>query len=245
MENNNNDNSTISFSDITFIHQQGGLNNNNILEYFYRSNFYNNGLINLHNINIMRSMENYEYLRTQSSVVCNNETLRIQNYTGSNVVNILLKMKGFQFINEQVNSPINQSNPYFIIRKIYRYSPTHFDTIDLYYCINGIFYKSPELFEIVHSKFHHINEHIKTAFHEIVQSVNYLPSKGEKMISLDQKVEVDEFLSNKRNENFEMIDFPSMNNVLKNVDEYVNSLITTNQPVDNNISNISNSEKLS
>ena len=137
----------LSFIDIPWLNATGGLyNSSQVLEYFYCSPFYDKN--------------------------CKNEELRVQSICPT--VDLLVAMEGIQYIcDETPELPYNIGTPVFIVKKIERKSDQDYDLLDVFYCIEGTFYKSPDFFELIKARYQKLSHHVKTSFISLASNVKY------------------------------------------------------------------------
>lgn len=143
MSNNENDQCK-QFIDVKWL-AVFGLNKENVLEYFYMSDFYDS-----------RS---------------NNEIIRNQGVSVSHLSN----MTGMEYSVDHENT----KEPHlFVINKNLRRSPRDVELSEIFYCIDGIIYKSPCLLDLLRIRVSQVSFNLYSAFSELNSHVHYSSSHG-------------------------------------------------------------------
>ena len=150
----------------------------------------------------------YFYLSPFYETDSNNEELRVQ---GATRLDYLDDKTGVQFVYER-----NEKEPLlFIVKKIWRSSRSQFEVLDVFYCIYGTFYKSPELFELFKSREDKIFFHSAEYFSILMDKMQYT-AYGASVVLEDAIASKDEGTVP-----LELVDFPSMKSVLDDVHRFV------------------------
>jgi len=127
----------------------GGLNHENVLEYFSLSPFWDPNSNNA----TLKMQTNFNALEADGS--------KLKNMVGVE----------FEVVKEQYPS-------LFIIQKQRRKSPTEAFPIAIYYIVNGNIYQSPNLYSILANRMLTIVSHLNRAFRDVYNFVQFHPSSG-------------------------------------------------------------------
>ena len=76
----------------------------------------------------------------------------------------MLSLVGVQYILDEENT--NEPS-LFVIKKIFRSSPTKSSLLDVFYCLDGVIYKCPVLLEAARARFSKSAFHLLKSFHHI------------------------------------------------------------------------------
>lgn len=190
----------VVFKDINWLNATGGLyNGSQVLEYFYRSPFFD-----------------------KSS---DNEALRMQG-VGVDSAH-LSKMKGIQYIcDETLKNPYDMNSLLYVVKKIRRNNERNFDLLDLFYCIDGEFYKAPDFYELVKTRYSVTAHHIKSSFNTLVSNVQN-SAESTVMFPAEQAVAQEKIVKRERAKRYHtvMTQFPSMSGVYNDLDLLVEGLV--------------------
>ena len=189
----------LSFIDVNWLQSTGGLyNSSRVLEYFYRTPFYD------------RSSDN-EILLSQG-VQADLEKLRTLN--------------GVQYICDE-NNGISHSKDLqvHIIKKIKRKSERQHELIDIFYCIDGTFYKAPDFFELVKSRYQKISHHIISAYNKLTENVIYETEETNVFPEEIINEKNNAFIDKKKMQFQNMGLYPSISSIFEDIDVHVNSLL--------------------
>jgi hypothetical protein len=100
----------------------------------------------------------------------NNQALRMQ---GASLEN-LKTMKGIQYM-----YVYSESEPkLFKVKKVMRESPTRVHYLETYYCLEGTFYQSPDLHELISTRNKKIQAYMKDSFENVAAGVTYTAAEG-------------------------------------------------------------------
>lgn len=127
----------------------GGLNPDNVLEYFSHSPFWDPNSNNA----TLKMQTNFNSLEGDGS--------RLKNMVGVE----------FELVKEQY--PV-----LYIIQKQRRRSPTEVIPMAVYYVINGNIYQAPDLYSVLANRMLTIVNHLNRAFREVYNFVEFHPSSG-------------------------------------------------------------------
>jgi hypothetical protein len=99
-------------------------------------------------------------------------------------------MRGIQYIcDEAFQHTYNRETPVYVVKKVKRQSERNYDLIDIYYCIEGVFYKSPDFFDLVKTRYQTFSHHVTSSFRALSDSVKYTPQ--ETIIFPDEREEAE------------------------------------------------------
>ncbi|KAJ3183983.1 Mediator of RNA polymerase II transcription subunit 6 [Gaertneriomyces sp. JEL0708] len=140
----------VSWKDTGFL-QMFGLNEQNIMDYFARSPFYD--------------------------LSCINEQLRMQSMHNQHLSAEQLDKRQMTGIDYELLYAIPQSG-LFVITVGNRRSPTQVDTIGAYYVIEGTVYQSPDLYTLLSNRIYTSLHHVESAFQEVQSQATYHPAMG-------------------------------------------------------------------
>ena len=193
---------TVVFKDINWLNALGGLDNaRKVLEYFYHSPFYDKA--------------------------SDNEALRQQGAMGV-VYEHFLDLRGTQYLcNEMISSfPNDLLQKLYIVKKIRRSNNRNYDVLDVYYCIGGEFYKSPDFYELLKTRYQVTGHRIKqcfdsltVTFHDTTNSLTLFPYEGNPTYNKLLRLEC-----------FDRCDipmslFPGMNNMYAELEVFIPRLV--------------------
>lgn len=113
----------------------------------------------------------YFYSSPFFDISSNNQMIRTQGVTPEH----LLTMIGLEYVLDQVN--ISEPN-LFVIKMQYRKSPRETSPRDIFYCIDGIIYKSPDMLDLVRSRIAKASYYLGNSFDELHQTISYSSTTG-------------------------------------------------------------------
>lgn len=113
----------------------------------------------------------YFYSSPFFDITSNNQLIRTQGVTPDH----LLTMVGLEYVLDQVN--ISEPN-LFVIRMQFRKSPRETSPRDIFYCIDGIIYKSPDMLDLVRSRIAKASYYLGNSFDELHQTISYSSTSG-------------------------------------------------------------------
>lgn len=140
---------SVCFRDQEFINSNP-LNENNILDYFASSQFYDNS--------------------------CTNEVLKMQTKFAnlSELKQKLDQMIGIQYILDT----FNDERTLFIIKKLNRFSINDYEISNVYYCMHGNIYQCPTNVTIFNSRLSNFYFYLNEAFDYMEESIHFDLFKG-------------------------------------------------------------------
>jgi hypothetical protein len=109
----------------------------------------------------------YFYISPFYDLNSNNQLLRAQRVDTSH----LTSMIGLEFILD-LNLLAHEPTLY-VIKKQYRKSPHHVDTLEVYYVMEGIIYQSPSFINLLMLKYNKINLYLQQTFQCCLQNVQH------------------------------------------------------------------------
>lgn len=113
----------------------------------------------------------YFYSSPFFDITSNNQLIRTQGVTPDH----LLTMVGLEYVLDQLN--ISEPN-LFVIRMQFRKSPRETSPRDIFYCIDGIIYKSPDMLDLVRSRIAKASYYLGNSFDELHQTISYSSTSG-------------------------------------------------------------------
>ena len=113
----------------------------------------------------------YFYSSPFFDISSNNQLIRTQGVTPDH----LLTMVGMEYVLDQVN--ISEPN-LFVIKMQFRKSPRETSPRDIFYCIDGIIYKSPDMLDLVRSRIAKASYYLGNSFDELHQTISYSSTAG-------------------------------------------------------------------
>jgi hypothetical protein len=133
---------------------------------------------------------------------CCNQALRMQGASLDN-------LKGMTGVQYQHDFCAHEPQ-LFRVKKVHRESPTRVHPLETYYCLDGTFYQSPDLYEIVTTRSKKISAFMKESFRATEQGSAYTSADGHVMFrDADGDAE--------RLEAFDFVNFPSITSLLNDV----------------------------
>ena len=139
--------SNLQYIDIQWL-THFGLYRGNVLDYFYTSPFFD----------------------TKS----NNQLLRIQGVESRLSMDHLSSMIGLEYVLDDQN--IHEPHLY-VIRKQNRESLKKYELLDIFYCLDGIIYQSPDMLELIRSRITKISLYLKRSFISLQSTTEYTSKK--------------------------------------------------------------------
>jgi mediator of RNA polymerase II transcription subunit 6 len=103
----------------------------------------------------------------------NNEILRMQGFQAPALFEKLKEMTGVEYVLVESNEPT-----LFIIRKQSRESSSLTTALDLFYILNGVIYKAPDLLSICTSRLRKMIYHFQNALQQVEKEVRFDPARG-------------------------------------------------------------------
>jgi MED6 mediator sub complex component len=122
----------------------------------------------------------YFYTSPFFDLTSNNELIRTQGVQPEHLIN----MTGLEYA---LDTDIPDQPNLFVIRKQYRESPRKVQLLDVYYCLDGIIYQSPELLQLIRSRINKTSHYLVTSFQLLQNSTTYSTRRGR--ICWSQEVE--------------------------------------------------------
>jgi hypothetical protein len=113
----------------------------------------------------------YFYSSPFFDISSNNQLIRTQGVTPDH----LLSMVGLEYVLDQVN--ISEPNLY-VIKMQFRKSLRETSPRDIFYCIDGIIYKSPDMLDLVRSRIAKASHYLGNSFDELHQTISYSSTTG-------------------------------------------------------------------
>jgi hypothetical protein len=96
---------------------------------------------------------------------CCNQALRGQDAS----LDHLKTMTGIQYL----RFPNPHEPKLFVVKKVMRTSPTHLSVLDIYYCIEGTVYQSPDLFDLIKTRSSKLNLYVRESFDSVLAAADY------------------------------------------------------------------------
>jgi MED6 mediator sub complex component len=113
----------------------------------------------------------YFYTSPFFDLASNNNLIRTQGVQPDHLVNLT----GLEYA---VDPDIPDQPNLFVIRKQYRESPKNVRILEVYYCLDGIIYQSPELLQLVRSRINKTSHYLDESFQLIQSSTSYSNRHG-------------------------------------------------------------------
>ena len=126
--------------------------------------FFDQGWLTSFGLSHVNVMDYFYCSPFYESTSCN-QVLRGQQSS----LDYLKEMVGVQYILVRTASEPSL----FIIHKLNRSGPENADLIDIYYCLEGVIYQSPNLFEVFRIRTRKAANSIKKSFNTILDTVRY------------------------------------------------------------------------
>jgi hypothetical protein len=105
---------------------------------------------------------------------CNNEIIRAQGIKESH----LMKLQGIEYA---LDLQACKEPHLYVVKKVNRQSQTKVELLDVFYCLNGIFYQSPLALDVFHSRLLRSSWNLKRSLshvHSVVYKSEYLNPKN-------------------------------------------------------------------
>ena len=87
----------------------------------------------------------------------------------------LVTMVGLEYTLDEVN--ISEPN-LFVIKMQYRKSPREISLREIYYCIDGIIFKSPDMLDLVRSRIAKTSHYLGNSFDKLRHTISYSSTRG-------------------------------------------------------------------
>ena len=121
----------------------------------------------LSRVNVLDYFYSSPFFNTSS----NNQLIRTQGVRPEH----LLSMVGIEYVLDEVN--ISEPN-LFVIRMQYRKSPRETSPKDIFYCIDGIIYQSPDMLDLVRSRIAKASYYLTNSFDQLHSRTSYTSTNG-------------------------------------------------------------------
>ena len=121
----------------------------------------------LSRVNVLDYFYSSPFFNTSS----NNQLIRTQGVRPEH----LLSMVGIEYVLDEVN--ISEPN-LFVIRMQYRKSPRETSPKDIFYCIDGIIYQSPDMLDLVRSRIAKASYYLTNSFDQLHLRTSYTSANG-------------------------------------------------------------------
>jgi hypothetical protein len=156
-------------------------------------------------------------------------------------------MIGIQYIcDEAFQHLYNRESPIYVVKKIKRKSERSYDLIDIYYCIEGVFYKSPDFFELVKTRYQKFSHHVTSSFEALSDSVEY--ELQETVTFPDEREEAEKRKNMSSGVFYEHSiisqHFPSMIGAFDDIEKHVKALVESSTSLGENNSSLELSTKV-
>ena len=113
----------------------------------------------------------YFYSSPFFDLTSNNQLIRTQGVRPEH----LITMVGLEYVLDEIN--ISEPN-LFVIKMQYRKSPREVSPRDVYYCIDGVIYQSPDMLDLVRSRVTKASHYLSNSFTQLHDTVSYSSIKG-------------------------------------------------------------------
>ena len=134
----------------------------------------------------------YFYSSPFFDLTSNNQLIRTQGVRPEHLVT----MVGLEYVLDEIN--ISEPN-LFVIRMQYRKSPREVSPRDIFYCIDGVIYQSPDMLDLVRSRVTKASYYLGNSFTQLHDTVSYSSVKGHRCWSdpiIDTESATDNLLEN-------------------------------------------------
>lgn len=121
----------------------------------------------LSRVNVLDYFYSSPFFNTSS----NNQLIRTQGVRPEH----LISMVGIEYVLDEVN--IFEPN-LFVIRMQYRKSPRETSPKDIFYCIDGIIYQSPDMLDLVRSRIAKASYYLGNSFDQLHMTTTYTSTNG-------------------------------------------------------------------
>ncbi len=105
---------------------------------------------------------------------CNNEIIRTQGVSSAH----LLSLVGLEY---NVDLQSSKEPHLYVIRKQLRRSKNATETLDIFYCLDGIVYQSPVLLDVLNSRMAKAAHHLRDSFEQIAIVANQELDAGQQL----------------------------------------------------------------
>ena len=113
----------------------------------------------------------YFYSSPFFDLTSNNQLIRTQGVRPEHLVS----MVGLEYVLDEIN--ISEPN-LFVIKMQYRKSPREISPREVFYCIDGVIYKSPDMLDLVRSRVTKASYYLGNSFNQLHETVSYSSIKG-------------------------------------------------------------------
>ena len=113
----------------------------------------------------------YFYSSPFFDLTSNNQLIRTQGVRPEHLVT----MVGLEYVLDEIN--ISEPN-LFVIRMQYRKSPREVSPREIFYCIDGVIYQSPDMLDLVRSRVTKASYYLGNSFTQLHATVSYSSIKG-------------------------------------------------------------------